>query len=94
MSFKYTIYGLDENMNRVTEVIELDHELSAETLNSFSFVGFPEAQQSEQYFQEFYNEVRYQIEQGAMANFTRANQIWAEYEAAQQHKTLDSYITT
>ena len=48
MSFKYTIYGLDENMNRVTEVIELDHELSAETLNSFSLVGFPEAQQSEQ----------------------------------------------
>ena len=45
MSFKYTIYGLDENMNRVAEVVELDHELSAETLNSFSLVGFPEAQQ-------------------------------------------------
>ena len=39
---------------------------------------------TEQYFQEFYNEVRYQVEQGAKANFTRANQIWEEYEAAQQ----------
>jgi len=25
--------------------------------------------------------VRYQIEQGAKADFTRSNQIWAEYSA-------------
>ena len=37
---------------------------------------------TEQYFQEFYNEIRYQIEQGEKADFTRANQIWSEYERA------------
>jgi hypothetical protein len=36
---------------------------------------------TETWFDEFYNEVRYQIEQGAKANFTRSNQIWAEYSA-------------
>jgi len=44
---------------------------------------------TEQYFQEFYNEIRYQIKQGSQANFTRANKIWAEYEAAQQSKQAD-----
>ena len=36
---------------------------------------------TETWFDEFYNEVRYQIEQGAKADFTRSNQIWAEYSA-------------
>lgn len=43
---------------------------------------------TEQYFQEFYDEIRYQIEQQVKANFTRANKIWAEYEAAQQSKQV------
>jgi len=38
---------------------------------------------TETWFDEFYNEVRYQIEQGAKADFTRSNQIWAEYSAQQ-----------
>ncbi len=38
---------------------------------------------TEEYFQEFYNEMRYQLEQGVKANFARANKIWAKYEASQ-----------
>ena len=35
---------------------------------------------TEDYFQEFYNEVRRQAEQ-EQPNFTRANQIWEEYQS-------------
>ena len=36
----------------------------------------------EEYFQEFYNEVRYQIEQDENRDFIRANEIWNEYESS------------
>lgn len=39
---------------------------------------------TEQWFLEFYNEVRHQLELGSKGNFVRANQIWGEYRAAEQ----------
>ena len=36
--------------------------------------------ETERYFQQFYNEVRFQIELGNRSDFSRVNQIWNEYQ--------------